>query len=510
MHQIAKRLKTILYWLRNDLRLHDNAALTAALAQAGAAGRIVPVYVIDPGQHGYTHFGFAQTGPHRRRFLHESLYALDAALRQAGSRLIVRTGAPHQVLPQLARQTSATALHYHAETCPDETATERAVDHACKLAHVTVHQHWGHNLVHPADLPFDVPHLPMLFTEFRRLVEHALLVRRPLPAPTQLPGVASTISSEAIPQPTYDQPARFAGGEAAGLNRLAHYLWEADLLRRYKETRNGLLGNAYSSQLSPWLANGCLSPRTVFYEVRKYETQRVRNESTYWLILELLWRDYFYLLAAKHGQALFRVGGIRNLKLPWSRNARLLRAWQLGQTGTPLVDACMRELLHTGYMGNRARQIAASYFTKNLGLDWRLGAEWFESLLVDYDPASNYGNWNYAAGIGTDARGFRYFNIPKQAEEHDPEGHFVRHWVPALRNVPAGKIHAPHQLDESEQAAYGVHLGHDYPLPVVDLAQTAEHQRRLYEEVLANPLLKKGNYKLKRYAPGKKTLPRRD
>jgi deoxyribodipyrimidine photo-lyase len=223
----------------------------------------------------------------------------------------------------------------------------------------------------------------------------------------------------------------FKGGETEALVRLKTYFWEGDHLKTYKETRNGLLGADYSSKFSAWLALGCISPRYIYEEVKRYETERIANDSTYWLVFELLWRDYFRFVALKFGTRLFKVTGIKNdFQKKWKRDKVLFQKWVNGQTGVPLIDANMIELQQTGFMSNRGRQNVASYLTKDLGIDWTWGAAYFESLLLDYDVCSNWGNWNYVAGVGNDPREDRYFNIAKQANTYDPKGDYVRQWLP--------------------------------------------------------------------------------
>lgn len=301
------------------------------------------------------------------------------------------------------------------------------------------------------------------------------------------PGPLPTLASLGLSSPDGDPRARFTylGGSTAAHARLQTYFWDRDRLRIYKETRNGMLDPDDSSRLSAWLALGCISPRTVYAEVKRYEQERVRNESTYWLVFELLWRDYFRFILAKHGAKLFRPSGIQGIPIPWQQDWPRFQAWCRGETGYPLVDANMRELAATGFMSNRGRQNVASFLTKNLGIDWRMGAEWFESLLIDYDVASNYGNWNYTAGVGNDARGFRYFHIPKQSREYDPKGDYLRHWLPELAGIPGDKIHEPYRLTAAEQKQFGVRLGVDYPRPLVDLEKSLAANRRVYEAALA-------------------------
>jgi deoxyribodipyrimidine photo-lyase len=271
----------------------------------------------------------------------------------------------------------------------------------------------------------------------------------------------------------------FTGGETTGLERLQAYFWDRDCLKTYKETRNGMLGADYSSKFSPWLALGCLSPRYIAAQVRCYERDRIANDSTYWLVFELLWRDYFRFVAMKYGDRLFSRGGLQGKKIPWRVDWEQFQNWKAGMTGYPLVDANMRELAVTGFMSNRGRQNVASFLTKNLGIDWRMGAEWFESRLVDYDACSNYGNWNYTAGIGNDARNFRYFNIPKQSRDYDPEGHYLKHWLPELASIPVAKIHEPWKIDRKKQREYGIEIGKDYPKPVIDFWESIESGKKI-------------------------------
>ena len=304
-----------------------------------------------------------------------------------------------------------------------------------------------------------------------------------LPADIQ-PGELPKLSDLGLEEQSIDPKGvlLFKGGETAALERLQHYFWDADRLQVYKETRNGMLGADYSSKFSPWLANGSLSPRKVHAEVQRYERARKKNNSTYWMIFELIWRDYFRFVCAKYGRKVFRKSGIRGLPIAWQQDWKRFDLWREGETGYPLIDANMKELAATGFMSNRGRQNVASFLTKNLGIDWQMGAEWFESMLIAYDVCSNWGNWNYTAGVGNDARGFRYFNIPKQSKDYDPNGDYVKHWLPALKELPAKKVHSPWKLQPVEQKRFDMRLGVDYPNPVVNLQKSVEVNERKYEE----------------------------
>jgi deoxyribodipyrimidine photo-lyase len=483
--------QNILVWFRNDLRSHDCETLYRANQEAQHTGvQIFPAYCFDLAHFDKTFFGFEKIGAFRAKFLIESVANLRENLRSLNSDLLIRIGNPDQILPELVRQLEIGSIYYHAEVTAEEKILEHKVCSLLTKQNVIFKSFWGSTLIHPDDLPFEMANLPELFTHFRKQVEADLKVRKIFPKPDQLPQLPQSIDVGEIPtlaqlglkEPVSGDRAvlQFKGGETEALKRLEHYFWTSDRLQVYKQTRNGMLKADDSSKFSPWLALGCLSPRYVYAQVKKYESDRLANDSTYWLIFELLWRDYFRFVATKHGNKLFYRTGLRGLDIPWQQDWKRFELWQTGNTGFPLVDANMRELATTGFMSNRGRQNVASFLTKNLGIDWRMGAEWFESLLIDYDPCSNWGNWNYTAGIGNDARGFRFFNINKQSQDYDPQGAYVKHWLPELAELPASKIHQPWQLLPIEQQRFNVHLGVDYPYPIIDLFASAKANEEIY------------------------------
>ncbi|MFB6255761.1 MAG: DASH family cryptochrome [Haloplanus sp.] len=475
---------TAVVWFRRDLRLHDNEALT----RAADADRVVPTYCFDPRHYGRGAFGgsdsfdFERTGAHRTRFRRESAADLRTRLRDRGSDLIVRHARPERALPSVVEAVDADAVHLHTFPCPEEATVEARVKSALD-DDVAVHRYWGHTLHHINDLPTDYRSVDDTFTPFRTAVEAESRVRDPLGTPDPPPVPADAPDPGTVPDPdalgidigdpdsTDDRAVLpFAGGETAALDRLETYVWERDRLREYKETRNGLVGADYSSKLSPWLNEGCLSPRRVHETVREYEDRRVSNDSTYWLLFELRWRDFFQFQFAKHGATFFTRGGIRRRDdIDWQDDEAALERWRRGETGVPFVDANMRELNATGYMSNRGRQNAASFLANDLRVDWRKGAAYFETRLVDYDPASNYGNWAYIAGVGNDSRN-RSFDVLSQARRYDPNAEYVKRWCPALEPLSPEAAHAPWTLTEAERVDRGVELGVDYPTPMVDPA----------------------------------------
>jgi deoxyribodipyrimidine photo-lyase len=254
---------------------------------------------------------------------------------------------------------------------------------------------------------------------------------------------------------------------------LEHYFFESDELRNYKFKRNGLLGADFSSKFSPWLAHGCISARSIHDQVEKYEKDVHKNVSTYWMKFELIWRDYFRYSARKHGAKIFKLGGIQEKSLDKRTDEKTFEKWSEGKTGIPFIDANMRELKRTGYMSNRGRQNVASFLAQNLNFDWRWGAAWFESLLLDYDVCSNWGNWAYNSTVGHDPRN-RYFNIVGQAQKYDSDGDYVRHWLPKLKYVPDEFVHEPWKMSEDQQKLNECIIGEDYPKPMIDLEQSYE------------------------------------
>ncbi|MYM67606.1 DASH family cryptochrome [Pseudoduganella sp. FT55W] len=424
-------MSTVIFWFRNDLRLHDQLALRAA-CEAGTR-QLVPVYCL-PDFHEQSQFGFERVGLHRRAWLAAALQDLAQQLDQLNCPLLICQGPAAITLPRLARAVGA-----HSVVCEDIAAPqEQAEVAALRAAGLQVQPIWQSSLLDPSVLPWEAAALPASFTPFRQAVERAQLAPPvPLPAPASLPPWPSGVT---LPQDLLASPlappgaddarsslAGLTGGETAGRAHLASYL-QRQLPATYKQTRNGLTGLDYSSKWSPWLASGALSARYIVAALRQFEAAHGASDGSYWLWFELLWRDYFRFLHLQHGIRLYHARGLSSLPKP-AHDAAMFDRWRTGATGQPLVDAAMRELQATGYMSNRLRQVAASYLIYEMGGDWRAGAAWFESQLIDYDVYSNQGNWLYIAGRGSDPRGGRRFNVDKQAAEHDPDGAYRRLWA---------------------------------------------------------------------------------
>ncbi|PIK37388.1 putative cryptochrome DASH-like [Apostichopus japonicus] len=473
--------------LRNDLRYHDNEVLLWA---HNNADHVLPIYCFDPRHYeGTWHFNFPKTGPFRLKFLLEGLGDLRSILRKAGSGLIVRRGEVEKVVPDLIQTIGKSNVHavaFQEEVTKEELDVQTAL--VKNLAGTGIKKIWGSTLFHKDDIPFKSDRVPDVFTEFRKRCEGGATIRSTFQMPDQFrplpPGIEEgnlpTMEDLGQAAPVNDSRTAFPfkGGETTGLDRIQQYFWGSNNISTYKETRNGLIGSEYSTKFSTWLAHGCLSPRKIYEEVKKYERQRTSNQSTYWVIFELIWRDYFKFVALKFGDRLFYLHGLMGVRKPWKRDQRLFDAWKDGRTGVPFVDSNMRELKSTGFMSNRGRQNVASFLTKDLGLDWRLGAEWFEYLLVDHDVCSNYGNWLYSAGVGNDPRQDRKFNMVKQGLDYDPQGDYIRQWIPELNTIRDGSVHTPWTLSVGALRQSEVSLGETYPNPIVKAPEWNRHSHR--------------------------------
>lgn len=416
----------MIYWFRSDLRLLDNPAFSRACA---GAPWLLPVYVHA---HDESRWGFPRVSAHRRAALAAALTGLSLRLRARGSGLLQLTGRPGELLPRLARSVGAAAVACEAIAAPEEEAEVAAL----RAAGLAVEPVWQSSLLEPAALPFAVERLPDVFTAFRQAVEKAgVRARAPEGEPSVLPGLPALDWAQwghpwvVSPEGSVEHPGMVSPEGSAGLRHLAQYFGRK-LAHTYKATRNGLTGPDFSSRFSPWLATGALSARTIGAALEQFEREHGANEGTDWLRFELLWRDYFRFLHLKYGKKLYRARGLSEAPPP-KHDAAAFDRWRRGETGEPFVDAGMRELAATGWLSNRMRQVVASSLVHELGGDFRAGAAWFESQLIDYDVYSNQGNWLYIAGRGTDPRGGRKMNPQKQAREHDPDGSYRALWAGA-------------------------------------------------------------------------------
>lgn len=447
-------MNTVIYWFRHDLRLIDNPGFTNACQ---LADNIVPVYVNDASLTEPTQWEFSRLSTHRTHFLSTALTGLDELLQEKGSKLLQLEGEIVQELVVLAQSLGTTEIHCEKIAAP----FEQSVVDKLRAKGLKVVETWQSSMLDFGALPFTVENLADIFTTFRTQIEKCGLKARkpqkaisiipPLPEKFNLQKSIPTIHSAIQPhQKTYPYPLAdyplavhsfpydqtdFFGSQQAAVRHLENY-FSTDLAHTFKETRNGLCGIDYSTKFSPWLSIGSVSAPMIIEALDNFEEKNGSSKSSYWIWFELMWRDYFRLLHLKYGKLLYREQGISShaknankyAKAHLLKHAAQFEQWCEGRTGVPLIDAAMRELKSTGYLSNRLRQVVASYLIYDLGLDWRAGAAWFESQLIDYDVYSNQGNWLYIAGRGSDPRGGRPFNVQKQTHDHDPQGQYRKSW----------------------------------------------------------------------------------
>jgi deoxyribodipyrimidine photo-lyase len=437
-------VNTALYWFRSDLRLKDNPNFISACKASDA---LLPIYVHAPQES--LIWGFERISEHRLQFLRDALRDLRQQLEQLGSGLLelqapLDSSSIVDLVINAAHHHGIKTIYCEVIQAPEEMQELSAL----RQAGLIVHAELESTMIAVRNLPFAPEAMPDQFTQFRNTIEKAKrLFTEPVSAPSHIPSLPenfkrSELAADAfIPHGTESVPLKdghphssfphyreaYRGGTTAAIAHLRQYL-ERALPHSYKATRNQLHGLDYSSKLSPWLALGCISARSVMQKLKQFELEQGANEGSYWLWFELLWRDYFRVLHLKYGKQLYCVSGLNQSEKP-IHNTRGFEHWCSGTTGESIVDAGMRELKATGYLSNRLRQVVASYLIYDLHSDWRAGAAWFESQLLDYDVYSNQGNWLYIAGRGTDPRGGRRFNPQKQAQDHDANGSYRTLWL---------------------------------------------------------------------------------
>jgi deoxyribodipyrimidine photo-lyase len=453
-------VKTIIWWIRRDLRLSDNLALFSALQQCEI---LLPLFILDD--------HLLKGSDHKRQsFLLEGLKHLDTDLKRKGSSLVIHRGDPVEVLTRIARVTQASSVFASADSSPYARQRDQRVSQNVALSlfpGVTAH---------PPSAVLKTDGTPYtIFTPYSRAWK-ALPLPSPLsaPVPDFFPPLPAGI--ETLPLPEYSPVPGFPASEAEAQRRLDEFA--RGPIYAYAEARNQL-AQPGTSNLSPYLRFGMLSPRqAVAASVRALvdaHTSTERRGCETWLG-ELIWRE-FYTAILYHFPEVLKTAFKPSMRdLVWRDDAALLHAWQEGLTGYPVVDAAMRQLTQTGWMHNRTRMITASFLVKDLLINWQEGERWFINKLVDGDPAANNGGWQWTAGTGTDAAPYyRIFNPVLQGQKFDPNGDTIRRWVPELANIPTSYIHTPWQMPEDVQRAFGVRINHDYPASVVEHALARQH-----------------------------------
>ena len=438
--------KIAIWWVTNDMRLNDNP-LVLALENYSF---VIPVFTFGtvspqtrwiselakvPESLAKYSFSRQPLSEKRISFLNDSLSDLDCQLHELGNGLFYSASSLVTTLESLLPYIRDNYADCELELLCSVHFSSYELDELkqVKSYFSKVRRFHTSTLFTQKQLPFELKELPDIFTTFRKKVER-IEVRKTAGRPLSLPKNPIIPRDILIDFKSIDTPSLandtigWKAGEKAALDHFHDYTFGTKKVETYKETRNGLLGTDFSTRMSVWLAYGSVSPVQLWNIVKEYEQKITSNESTYWVCFELLWREYFKWIEARYGSSIFHASGVNRKYNKTKYQPSVFEAWCLRRTGNDWIDGFMKELLHTGWMSNRGRQNVASYLVHHLKQDWRLGAAWFEFNLLDFDVASNYGNWMYVAGVGNDPRENRIFSPERQAAMYDPDKKFISYW----------------------------------------------------------------------------------
>lgn len=493
---------TTLVWFRQDLRLDDHPALNAAIHVSDRD--IIPIYIhsdddnermsyeplpYEPrsNQGKVNEFGLHE-GAAARWWRHHSLNALAKSLEKMGSRLIIRCGEPLSELRKLIDETRATGVFWNRRMEPAARAQDERIKAMLQSSGIAAHSFNGNYLHEPWEIMNKQGEPYKVFTPYWKAVIAAGIDLPTAPRPDYLPPVPTALESRTIdalgllPSQPWDKDfyAQWTPGETGAWERFETFLPQIDT---YADDRN-LLDASGVSKLSPHLHFGEITPRQIARYLLDSRGSVLEPRGIESYVRELGWREFGAYLAYHFPETVQSPLDKRFMHFKWRDAADDLRAWQRGQTGVPVVDAAMRCLWQTGWMHNRSRMIVASFLTKNLLIDWRLGANWFMDTLVDADQNSNTAGWQWVAGTGADAAPyFRIFNPVLQAEKFDPQGHFIRQWLPELARLDDRHLFAPWMATTDTLKQAGITLGETYPQPIVDLKGSRQRALAHFEQI---------------------------
>jgi deoxyribodipyrimidine photo-lyase len=470
-------MRTLVWFRVGDLRISDHAPLHSAVGR----GDVIPLFVLEP--HLFAPVR-ARRAPHRMQFWLDSLHGLAAGLKERGSRLVVLEGRSLEVIPRSVRRWQADRVVAHRRVDPVEVEDDRRLK-AVLGARFELFE--GQTLHPPGTLRTNAGRPYSVFTQFSRTFHREASIGPSLPSPRALPRIPRAVTAHATRLPTCEglgitrNPAVLAGGELAARKRLRGFL--RNRAAAYSTDRDRM-DREGTSRLSADLVAGTISVRQVWNEVERTVGDTVSGRA---FRNELVWREFTHSTLCDRPEVLSQPFRPRFVGFPWREDAAAWNAWVVGQTGYPVVDASARQLLGEGFVHNRARMISASFLTKHLLIDYRRGEAHYFAYLTDGDPAQNNAGWQWSAGSGCDAQPhYRMFSPVLQGAKFDPDGNYVRRWVPELTRIPARYIHRPWDAPASVLRSAGVRLGVDYPHPIVEhafarsrfLALAAEHLDR--------------------------------
>jgi deoxyribodipyrimidine photo-lyase len=440
-----------LVWFKNDLRLHDNEALCKAILECD---ELVFFFCVDPENFKKTNLDFKKADINRFKFLEQSVTDLQNNLEKLGGHLIIGEESPKLIIPKLIEKFNLTEIYAEEEYASEELNLIAELKE--ELAAINFHFFWGKTLYHKNDIPFQIENIPLTSKAYRIPAGQEAEPRKTFETPKKLKSCKKAKNTKfpsyknyGFAKKEYDDAQPFlSGGETLALQRLQYYTFKSELLTGYRWSRNRSEGLDYSSKFSPYLALGCISSREIYTTVKEYEKMITKNQSTWWLIFELVWRDYFTFKGMKFGDEIFKTKGYKNKAIAVENNTEKYEKWCKGNTGIPFVDAHMRQLNETGYMSNRGRVNCASYFVYDLKIDWTWGASYFESKLIDYDVSSNWMNWHMQVFE------IYYTNPVHQSNKYKAQD-YIRKWIPELRAKNNIEVLIPWEFDIP-----------DYPKPI--------------------------------------------
>ena len=444
-------MKRGLVWFKNDLRLHDNEALYHAINECD---ELIFCFCLEGKLFEKLNLRFRKAYINRFKFLEQSVLNLQKNLEKIGGHLIIGEESALKTLAKLIEEFEITDLYAEEEYSSEELHLIAELQEV--LPSINYHFYWGKTLYHKNDIPFDIPNIPLTSKAYRIPAGKESEPRKTFKSPEKLKVCKNAKSSKfpsfksfGFTKKEYDDSDPFLeGGETLALERLQYYTFKSELLTGYRWTRNRSEGLDYSSKFSPYLALGCISPREVYETVKEYEQMITKNQSTWWLVFELVWRDYFTFKGMKFGNEIFKTNGYKNKEIPFQNDLEKFKKWCNGTTGIPFIDAHMRQLNETGYMSNRGRVNCASYFVADLNIDWTWGAAYFESRLIDYDVTSNWMNWHMQTFE------IYYTNPVHQSNKYKAQN-YIRKWIPELADKNDIEVLIPWEFEIP-----------DYPKPI--------------------------------------------
>lgn len=466
---VSIKQDTAIWWIRRDLRLHDNQALTAALRNHEL---VIPVFILDEQL-------LRNSSPRRTEFLIENLQALHQALRQKGSRLILLRGEPLVCLQKIFHEQDATAIYAEADHSPYAQTRDKKVATRLPLTLTA-----GVSILPPNHVRKQDGDPYTVFTPYAHRWKEQAAIMQILREPEKLPALPPNLISEAFPESS--ACSLFPPGEKAAQQHLALFL--QNKIGNYQGKRD-LVAQDSTSRLSPYFHLGVLSIRDAFHRaflLQQSQTDPVHSAGIESWINELIWREFYMMILAEFPYVLHHPFRLEYEQVSWRNDEREYNAWMKGKTGFPLVDAGMRQLRESGWMHNRARMAVASFLCKDLLINWQWGERWFNENLLDSDLAANNGGWQWCAGTGTDAAPyFRIFNPVSQSQKFDAQGAYITSWVDELANVPLKYIHSPWEMPADLQTSTHCRIGRDYPERIVDHATARERALQAYRQARA-------------------------